>query len=84
MRTWYYVDLANSELVYQSHRWGRVERWLYNGLHSLDFGFWYRSRPLWDMVVMFLLAGGLLLAGIGTILGFRRLLQNCKQMFRES
>ncbi len=83
-QTWYYVDLNTSELVYQSHRWGRVERWLYNGLHSLDFGFWYQRRPLWDMVVIFLLVGGLLLTTFGAYLGLQRLLKNSRQMFRES
>lgn len=81
-RTWYYVDLNNGELVYQSHRWGRVERWLYHGLHSLDFGFFYRSRPLWDVVVILLLLGGLALCGIACILGGRRLVRNSKQMLK--
>jgi len=76
MESWYYVDLNTSELVYQSDRWGRVERWLYHGLHSLDFRFFYGSRPLWDITVIVLLLGGLLLCGIGGFLGFRRLIRN--------
>src|SRR5690606_4386201 len=36
MATWLYVDLATAQPVAQVHRWNRVERWLYNGLHSLD------------------------------------------------
>lgn len=83
-QTWYYLDLNTSELVYQSHRWGRVQRWLYNGLHSLDFGFFYASRPLWDIVVIVLLAGGLLLTSIGAYLGLKRLLRNSNQMFKAS
>ncbi len=81
--TWYYLDLNTSELVYQSHRWGRVQRWLYNGLHSLDFGFFYASRPLWDIVVIVLLAGGLLLCALGCFMGFRRVIGNAQQMFRK-
>ena len=80
-QTWFYVDLNTSELVYQSHRWGRVERWLYHGLHSLDFGFFYGSRPLWDIVVIVLLTGGLLLCALGCYLGFKRLARNTKQLF---
>ena len=69
----YYIDLNSGDPVYRSHRWGRVERWLYRGLHSLDFGAFYRKRPLWDAVVLLLLTGGLLVTVLGAILGFRRL-----------
>lgn len=82
--TRYYVDLKTSELVYQSHRLGRLKRWLYNGLHSLDFGFWYARRPLWDIVVIVLLLGGLMLCSIGCYLGIRRLLKNSKQLLGRS
>jgi hypothetical protein len=39
----------------------RLNRWLYNGLHSLDFPFLYYRRPAWDLVVIVLSAGGLAL-----------------------
>jgi hypothetical protein len=81
MRTWFYADLAGGELVYQSHRWNRLERWLYNGLHSLDFGFLYRSRPLWDIAVILLLSGGLLLSLLGVILGLRRLWRDSRRRY---
>ena len=35
---------------------GRQSRWLRKGLHDFDFGF-LRARPLWDIVVILLLAG---------------------------
>ena len=72
--TWYYVDFNTSELVFRTHRLGRIKRWLYHGLHSLDFSFWYQRRPLWDIAVIVLLLGGLVLCGLGCFLGFRRLL----------
>ncbi|NKB35154.1 MAG: hypothetical protein GKR91_18815 [Pseudomonadales bacterium] len=75
-----YVDLNSSEMVYQSHRLRRIERWLYNGLHSLDFRFWYDSRPIWDIAVIFLLAGGLLLVVIGSYIGIRRLYINVREL----
>lgn len=81
METSAYIDLRSNELVYVSHRWGRVERWLYRGLHSLDFGSFYRSRPLWDAVIIVLLCGGLVLVTIGTYIGFRRLYWNSKRVF---
>jgi hypothetical protein len=48
-RTWLYIDPRMSQLVGRVHRLDRAERWLYNGLHSLDFSFWYYQRPLWDV-----------------------------------
>jgi hypothetical protein len=73
MRTWVYVDPHDSSMVALVHKYSRVERWLYSGLHSLDFRFWYSRRPLWDIGMLVLLLGGLASSGIGLYLGIRRL-----------
>lgn len=73
MQTWLYVDPQSCEILSQVHRLGRLERWLYNGLHSLDFSFWYGRRPLWDIGVIALCLGGLATSVIGFCLGVRRL-----------
>ena len=49
MQTWIYVDPVMSQMLAYVHKYSRIERWLYNGLHSLDFSFWYNKRPLWDV-----------------------------------
>ena len=72
LETWIYVDPAVGRLVLNVHRYSRLERWLFNGLHSLDFTFWYERRPLWDIGVLALMAGGLASAGIGLWLGIAR------------
>lgn len=72
-QTVFYIDLQTGDPVYRSHRWSRWERWLYQGLHSLDFSAFYRMRPLWDLVMILLLAGGLAVTVFGTVLGYRRL-----------
>ena len=74
--TWYYLDAGTGRVLYQNHQNSRRERWLYNGLHSLDFPFWYERRPLWDVAMILLLLGGAALSGIGGFLGIRRLLRN--------
>ena len=74
-KTWLYIDPEVNSLVAPIHRMNRVERWLYNGLHNLDFPFWYTSRPLWDIGVIVLSLGGAALSGIGVFLGFRRALR---------
>ncbi len=73
LQTWVYVDPALGQIVASIHRLQRVERWLYNGLHSLDFGFWYGRRPLWDIGMIVLSLGALVTTTIGMWVGFRRL-----------
>ena len=70
--TWIYIDRM-SRFAGRFTRRQRVERWLYHGFHSLDFPFWYDKRPLWDIVVIVLCAGGAVLSAIGTVIGFKRL-----------
>ncbi|NDJ11158.1 MAG: hypothetical protein EBY17_08185 [Acidobacteriia bacterium] len=71
----YYVDPRTAAIVgsYRTNDW--VNRWLYHGLHSLDFPLLYRYRPLWDVVMLVLLGGGLVASGTGVVLGFRVLRQ---------
>jgi hypothetical protein len=58
-RTWLYIDVARGAIVRKEERLTRLNRWLYHGLHSLDFPFLYGRRPLWDLVVIVLSLGGL-------------------------
>lgn len=75
METWVYIDPELGQIVASVHRLHRLERWLYNGFHSLDFGFWYGSRPLWDIGMIVLSLGALAASTIGLWLGFKRLKQ---------
>lgn len=77
--SWLYIDPQTSGLLGIVHRYSRVERWVYNGLHSLDFRFWYSKRPLWDIGMILLLAGGLATSILGWWLGVRRLLRRNPQ-----
>jgi hypothetical protein len=74
-QTWFYVDPETSRLLARITSYSRVERWLYNGLHSLDFAFWYDKRPVWDIGMILLLLGGLTSTAIGFCLGVKRLLK---------
>src|SRR5262245_52216207 len=73
LETWVYVDPELAQVVASIHRLHRVERWLYNGLHSLDFGFWFDRRPLWDIGMIVLSLGALATSTIGFWLGLERL-----------
>lgn len=70
-RTRVYIDPVMNQLVARFTRLQRVERWLYHGLHSLDFPFWYYNRG-WEAGVIALCAGGAMLSFIGVVIGFRR------------
>jgi hypothetical protein len=70
--TWVYVDPAMGQVVAEIPYWSRVERWAYNGLHSMDFAFWYK-QPLWDVTMLALLFGGLTSSCLGLVMGIRRM-----------
>ena len=53
-----YVDPATMRVVGEFRGADWAERWLYHGLHSLDFPWLYEHRPLWDIVMITLLLGG--------------------------
>ena len=71
--TWLYLDARTGRIALQSHRFSRLDRWLFNGLHSLDFPFLYRSRPAWDVVLIVLSLGGIASSLLGLVLGARRI-----------
>jgi|KBSMisStandDraft_5_1062788.scaffolds.fasta_scaffold17037_2 hypothetical protein len=79
---WFYIDPRMSQPVARFSKRERVERWIYHGFHSLDFAFWYDKRPLWDIGVLALLAGGTLSSGIGFYIGVRRLIRNARRLTR--
>ena len=70
--SWVYIDPTDSQVLAEIPRLARVERWLYNGLHSLDFPFWYNSIA-WDIGVIALCLGGFASSGLGVLLGIRRM-----------
>ena len=77
-KAWYYVDLKTAQVVLKHEKTSRLERWLYNGLHSLDFSFIFYKRPLWDIVMIVLMLGGLLASSTGLVLTWKWLRRNFK------
>ena len=69
--TGYYIDPKTARVVgsYSSRTW--MSRWLYHGLHSLDFPWLYDHRPLWDIVVISFMLGGTALCVTSLILAWR-------------
>jgi hypothetical protein len=71
-QTWVYIDPMMGQVAGQLHRGDRIQRWLYHGLHSLDFSFWYRNRAVWQGVMIVLNLGGAIVSGIGFWIGLKR------------
>jgi hypothetical protein len=70
--TWFYIDPHMSSVVSRFTRRERLQRWIYHGLHSLDFNFWYYQGPMWTAAMVTLNAGGALLSVIGVIIAVKR------------
>jgi len=70
-RTRYYIDPHTARIVgtYATRNW--TSRWLYHGLHSLDFPWLYDHRPAWDIVVIAFMLGGAALSVTSVILAWR-------------
>jgi len=66
-----YVDPRTATEVGRFRPADWSERWLYHGLHSFDLPWLYQRRPLWDIVVILLLSGGVLLSTTSLILAWR-------------
>ena len=71
--TWLYFNPYRGEIARKEERLTRANRWLYHGLHSLDFPFLHARRPLWDVVVIALSLGGILVSVTSLGQGWRRL-----------
>ena len=82
VRTRYYIDPKTARIVgnYNTRNW--VSRWLYHGLHSLDFPWLYNYRPLWDIVVITLMLGGTAICVTSLLLAWRVLARKLNALVR--
>ncbi len=71
--TWVHINSENGEIVSVMDRSRRTYRWLYNGLHSLDFPGLVDNRPLWILTMTLLLSAGLAFSLTGIVLAFNHL-----------
>ena len=71
--TWAHIDPRTGAVLgsLDSHR--RANRWLFAMLHSWDWLPLLERRPLWDVLLIVLSLGGLLLSATGVVVGWRRL-----------
>lgn len=55
-QTWLYFTPSLAQMVKYDKR-DRANRWLYYGLHAMDWPGLFERRPLWDVLMLVLLAG---------------------------
>jgi hypothetical protein len=74
-----YLDPVSGQVRLALDGEARASRWIRTGLHDLDFP-GLRQRPVWDVVVLLLLAGVTTGAITGAWLGLKRLVWDLKRL----
>lgn len=72
-QTWLHIDPATGQVLNELDSYQRTERWLFALLHSWDWLPLLQNRPLWDIVMLVLAAGGLALSATGIWIAGHRL-----------
>ncbi len=80
--TWFHIDLNTAQVISRHTDASRLQRWLFNGMHSLDFNFLLQRGWLWDTVVILLSLLGLAFSVTSVIIGWRRLKQTLPRISR--
>lgn len=70
---WFHIDPATGEVINTRSSGDRAFRWLFNGLHKLDFLFLLEREWLRLILVWALMLAGLGLSATGVVVGWRRL-----------
>ena len=76
--TSYYLDPARATLIRRHTDSSRLERWLYHGLHSVDFPRLYQHQALWRTLVLAAMSVGAALSGLGLAMQVRRWLRRAR------
>jgi hypothetical protein len=71
--SWVHLDPHTGNVLGRLDRHKRASRWLFAMLHSWDWLPLLERRPLWDITLLALSLGGLLLSVSGVVIGWRRL-----------
>lgn len=67
-----YLDLYTGRVARSYSRWERLDHWLYEGLHDFDVPWLYRHRPVWDILMILCLSGGVWLSITAVVIACRR------------
>jgi len=82
-RTWLYLDPQRGLIALKEERLSRLNRWLYHGLHSFDFPVLYYRRPLWDIILLALSLGGIVVSASTMLAAWHRLRRHARHLARR-
>lgn len=71
--TWFHIDPATGDMLERMDASQRLNRILFNALHSLDFPWLIAYRPAWDLLVIPLCVLGLAVSITSIVIAWRRL-----------
>lgn len=72
-QTWLHIDPTTGQVLSELDTYQRTERWFFALLHSWDWLPLLQNRPLWDIFMLVLAAGGLALSATGIWIAGHRL-----------
>ena len=70
--TWFHIHAQTGQLLERLTYRNRVQRWLYNGLHTLDFSVLIYRRPLWDILLILLCCAAAVFSLTSITIAWRR------------
>jgi hypothetical protein len=70
-QTWLYLDSTEGSIALAEVSRSRAERWLYQGLHSLDFPGLYQTPWVWYPLILGLSLGGTALSVTSLVIAWR-------------
>jgi hypothetical protein len=70
-RSRYYIDPKSARIVGGYSAANFTDRWLYHGLHSMNFPWLYNHRPAWDIVVIGFMLGGTALSVTSLVMAWQ-------------
>ena len=82
-QTWLYLTPSHGQMI-KAETLDRRNRWGYYGLHGLDFAFLWNARPLWDIVVAFLLLGCFAMSVTTLVPMYERLKRHTLRLMRSA
>ena len=77
-----YLDPISGEPLLRADASRRAYRWLFNAMHSWDFGMLH-PRPVWDAWIVFWGVAGLLLSLTSLVIGVRRVMYGLRRRRRH-
>ena len=82
-KTTYYVNPKTGDTRIYTTK-GRIQKWMYQGLHSFNFKFLVEHPIIWNLVMWVTMIGGTLVSLSGVLLSYKYLRRKYKRLTRKN